>query len=106
MIVIFIALHLVILLNNRVLGTGYVTQPPALEALYQTGIDVRTISGTRFYFRSMSGIGTEASYNGVMGVAFDRTEKYAFISNPDGKNIRKLNYRTTLVDSPNGITGK
>ena len=65
----------------------------ARNALYQEGMMVSLVSGMIDLSLEHSGIGTSAAYHGVLGLAFDRTEKYAFISSGDGKSIRKLNFR-------------
>jgi hypothetical protein len=74
-----------------------VSNPSAPRALYDVGINVSFVSGTFQYFAETPGIGNNASYNGVFGIALDRTENYAFLSSAEGKRIRKLTLSSTAV---------
>ena len=62
-------------------------------------MNVTTWSGIFSTFQDVAGFGTSGGYNGVLGVTFDRTEQYNLLCDADGKQIRKLNYRTTYVSS-------
>ena len=55
------------------------------------------VSGRVLFFNEVAGYGADGSYNGALGIVFDRTEKYAFVTSADGKKLRKLNIRTTQV---------
>ena len=81
------------------LSTGYQYYPFVPNALYQTGMNVSFVSGMFSFFQDNAGFGTSGSYNGVIGITFDRTEKFGFLTTADGKVLRKLNLRTTYVSS-------
>lgn len=85
-------------------GASYVYYPFAPSALYQAGMNVSFVSGKAGFFADVAGYGSSGAYNGALGIALDRTERFAFISSADGKGIRKLNIRTTQVGG--SITGK
>jgi hypothetical protein len=82
----------------------YVYYPFAPNALYQSGMNVSFVSGRVNYFQEEAGFGSQGSYNGVLGIAFDETEKWGFLTSADGKKVRKLNLRTTYL--PPDITSK
>jgi hypothetical protein len=77
---------------------GLFYNPLAPKALYQTGMNVSFVSGDSTVFAERAGYGSDGKYNGALGVAFERSEKYAFVGSADGKKIRKLNYRTSFVN--------
>ena len=82
------------------LGTpGYIYSPFAPTALFQQAMNLSFISGQFSFYQEQAGYGSNGVYNGVLGIAFDRTENFAFLTSADGKKIRKLNYRTTFVGS-------
>ena len=76
---------------------GYIYYPLSPNALYQEGMNVSFVSGRFLFFNEVAGYGADGAYNGVLGIVFDRTEKYAFLTSADGKKLRKLNVRTTQV---------
>ena len=78
-------------------SNGYVYYPFAPSALYQEGMNVSFVSGRFSFYQEQAGYGSNGVYNGVLGLSFDRTEKYVVLSSADGKKIRKLNFRTTYV---------
>ena len=84
--------------------SGYIYYPFAPNALYQSGINVSFVSGRSRYFQEEAGFGSQGSYNGVLGITFDETEKWGFLTSADGKEVRKLNLRTTYL--PPDITSK
>ena len=55
------------------------------------------VCGRVQYFADLPGTGSAASFNGAFGIAFDRTESYAFISSSEGKKIRKLSLASRSV---------
>ena len=76
---------------------GYIYYPLSPNALYQEGMNVSFVSGRVLFFNEVAGYGADGAYNGALGIVFDRTEKYAFVTSADGKKLRKLNIRTTQV---------
>jgi hypothetical protein len=76
---------------------AYIYYPLAPKALYQEGMNVSFVSGRFGFYQESPGFGADGIYNGVLGVTFERTEKFAFLTSADGKKVRKLNYRTTQV---------
>ena len=76
---------------------AYIYYPFAPNAKYQEGMNVSFVSGRTGFYQEIAGFGSEGIYNGALGIAFEKTEKYAFVGSADGKKIRKLNYRTTQV---------
>jgi hypothetical protein len=91
-----IVIALVLVLVAR-LVKGYIYYPLAPNALYQEAMNVSFVSGRVLFFNEVAGYGADGSYNGALGIVFDRTEKYAFVTSADGKKLRKLNIRTTQV---------
>ena len=85
-------------------SSGYEYYPFVPTGLYQTGMNVSFVSGRFSFFQEIAGYGSGGSYNGVIGITFDQTEKFGFLTTSDGKILRKLNLRTTLVTAD--ITGK
>jgi len=75
----------------------YIYYPLAPNALYQPGMNVSFVSGRTGYYAEIAGYGSDGQYNGALGITFDRTEKYAFVTSASGKKIRKLNLRTSQV---------
>jgi hypothetical protein len=78
---------------------GYIYSPFAPSALYQESMNLSFISGSKGTYQEQAGQGTGGIYNGVLGVTFDRTYTYGFITSADGKKLRKLNYQTAYVGS-------
>jgi hypothetical protein len=60
-------------------------------------MNVSLASGRLSYFADVPGTGPSASYNGILGVAFDKSEKYAFLTSADGKQVRLLTVATNYV---------
>jgi hypothetical protein len=77
--------------------SGYIYYPFAPNALYQSAMNVSFVSGRSRYFQEEAGFGSQGSYNGVLGITFDETEKWGFLTSADGKKVRKLNQRTTYL---------
>jgi len=77
----------------------YVFSPFAPNALYQKWLNVTFVAGKLSYFSEVAGIGSTASFNGVLGIAFDKTEAYAFLTSADGKKVRKMELSTRNVGS-------
>jgi hypothetical protein len=69
------------------------------NALYQNRINVSFVSGKLGNFAERIGYASSASYNGITGIALDKTEQYAYIASGDSRTIRKLNLATTEVGS-------
>ena len=78
-------------------GSLYVYYPFSPNALFQAGMNVSFMSGKYTFYNELPGFGDSGVYNGAFGVTFERTEQFVFVSSADGKNLRKLNYRTTFV---------
>ena len=78
---------------------AYIYYPLAPKALYQEGMNVSFVSGRFGFYQESPGFGADGIYNGVLGVIFERTEKFAFLTSADGKKVRKLNFRTTQVSA-------
>ncbi len=97
-------LSLPVLLAGYVLLLGicqrvdaYIYYPFAPNAHYQEGMNFSFFSGYKTTYAETAGYADKGTYNGVLSVAFERTEKFAFLTTGDGKKIRKINYRTSLV---------
>ena len=71
---------------------------PAPQALYQPWMNVSFASGKRLFYQEAAGTGNTGSYNGVLGIAYDRTEQFAYITSPVGKKLRKLRLSDTYVE--------
>jgi hypothetical protein len=76
---------------------GYTYYPYAPNALYQHWLNVSFASGKLGFFSEKAGVGSGGSYNGVLGITFDKTEKYAFLTSADGKKLRKLRLNDEYV---------
>jgi len=76
---------------------AYIYYPFAPNAYYQEGMNVSFVSGRTGFYQETEGFGSQGIYNGALGLAFEKTEKYAFVASADGKKLRKLNYRTSQV---------
>ena len=76
---------------------GYIYYPLSPNALYQEGMNVSFVSGRVSLYNDVAGNGADGSYNGALGIVFDRTERFAFITSVNGRKLRKLNIRTTQV---------
>ena len=77
--------------------------PFAPQALYQAAMNITFLSGRFNYYQEQPGYSANGVYNGVLGLNFERTEKYIILASADGKKLRKLNYRTKYVGQD--ITG-
>jgi hypothetical protein len=75
----------------------YVSSAFAPNALYQMWMNVSFVSGRLGYFAETAGFHSGGVYNGVLGIALDKTEKYGFLTSADGKKVRKLDLKTTQV---------
>jgi hypothetical protein len=63
-------------------------------ALYENGIRVSYVSGKFQYFSDLAGNKLTTAFNGVLGIALDRTENYALVTSAEGKKLRKLSLLT------------
>ena len=95
---------IIVLATMQVIANAYIYYPLAPRALYQEAMNISFVSGRFGFFSEFAGFGADGSYNGVLGIAFDQTEKFAVLTSADGKKVRKLNIRTTQVG--NDITRK
>jgi hypothetical protein len=75
----------------------YVFSPFSPNALYQKWLNVTFVAGKLSYFSEAAGIGSSASFNGVLGITFDKAEAYAFLTSADGKKVRKMELSTRKV---------
>jgi len=75
----------------------YIAYPFAPNALYQPWMNVSFVSGKLGYFAETAGFHSSGVYNGVLGITFDKTETYGFLTSADGKKLRKLDLQTTQV---------
>ena len=92
---VFLLISCLLLLHR--IAANYIYYPFAPNALYQEGMNISFVSGRFSFYAETPGYGANGIYNGVLAVAFERTEKFAFLTTGDGKKARKLNYRTTQV---------
>jgi len=76
-----------------------VVSPWAPKALYQELMKVSTVAGRLSYFAESPGIGSYGVFNGVLGIALDHSEKYAFAFSADGKSFRRIVLSTNFVES-------
>jgi hypothetical protein len=83
-----------------VVQSEYVYYPYAPLARYQSNMNITFVSGRTGYYQETAGFGSNGVYNGVLGITFERTENFAFLTTAIGKTIRKLNVRTTFVGEP------
>ena len=60
-------------------------------------MNVSFVSGRLGYFTETAGFHSGGIYNGVLGIAFDKTETYGFLTSAGGKSVRKLDLKTTQV---------
>ena len=88
---------LVLALVCVLVSSQYITYPFAPDALYQPWMNVSFVSGRLGYFAETAGISSSGVYNGVLGITFDKTETYGFLTSADGKKVRKLDLKTTEV---------
>jgi hypothetical protein len=84
-------------LSSVVLSSQYIHYPLAPNALYQPWMNVSFVSGRLGYFAETAGFHSSGVYNGVLGIAFDKTETYGFLTSADGSKVRKLDLQTTQV---------
>jgi hypothetical protein len=75
----------------------YIAYPFAPNALYQPWMNVSFVSGRLGFFAETAGFHSSGVYNGVLGITFDKTETYGFLTSADGKKVRKLDLQTTQV---------
>ena len=75
----------------------YIAYPFAPNALYQPWMNVSFVSGRFSYYAEAAGFHSSGIYNGVLGITFDKTETYGFLTSADGKTVRKLDLQTTQV---------
>jgi hypothetical protein len=71
--------------------------PFAPNAQYQRWINVSFASGKLGFFSEKAGVGSSGAYNGVLGITFDKTENYAFLTSADGKKLRRLTLNSAYV---------
>lgn len=86
-----------VLVATCVSVSSYVISPSVPNALYQEWMNVSFVSGRLNYFAETAGFASSGVYNGVLGITFDKTESYGFLTSADGKKVRKLSLKTTQV---------
>jgi hypothetical protein len=86
---------LILLSFTTISNQGFVNSSYTQNARFEPRINVTTYSGQVGLFEDVAGIRFDAHYNGAFGIAFDKSEQYAFISSNNGKRIRKLSLFTS-----------
>jgi hypothetical protein len=83
--------------SSSTIATQYIAYPFAPNALYQPWMNVSFVSGRLGFFAETAGFHSAGVYNGVLGITFDKTETFGFLTSADGKKLRKLDLQTTQV---------
>ena len=91
------ALYAFLCLCVRYALAQYVVSVTTPNALYQQWMNVSFVSGRLSYYAESAGFHSGGVYNGVLGITFDKTESYGFLTSADGKKVRKLDLATTQV---------